>query len=321
MAPKYSAPRVWKRPYNHIYNDNYKYGNSLYSDEISNIERKYNEALARTTFRSDRPDLNLSSFSDSQLTGESIIQRQRALASAAVAAATLESDRIRSMSSTRARADETAAFARRLQHSESFDNYTKALANINSDIEESKLRRSRSTRSRRRPESTIGLVASTPYEESLLNRDEGQHNPNFWMERCRELQSQIDNVVQQLTDTEDKVKHETTLIKTKLTQDVTDLLLTIDDQDRQIGDLQKMLKKQAKLVSDLTLELEASQRHYTDINDTLTLNQKRCQNLSHEVDEMRSALDKFRGGIDSSVETQVKIIGSGGRATHLSPMV
>ncbi|CAG2103642.1 unnamed protein product [Medioppia subpectinata] len=292
MAPKFTAPRVWKRPYNHIYNHNYKYGNSLYSDEISNIERKYNEAIARTTFRSDRPDLNLSSYSDSQLTGESIIQRQRALASAAVTAATLESDRIRSLSATRGRADETSAFSRRLQHSESFDNYSKALANISADLEESKLRRSRSVR-HRRPESTIGLVASTPYEESLLNKDEGQHNQSFWMERCNELQSQIDNVVQQLTDTEDKVRHETNQIKSKLTQDVTDLLLTIDDQDRQIIDLQKMLKKQGKHVSDLTLELEASQRHYTDINDSLTLNQKRCQNLIHEVDEMRTAMDKY----------------------------
>lgn len=184
MAPKFSAPRVWKRPYTSIYNDNYKYGNSLYSDEISNIERKYNEALARTTFRSDRPDINFQTFSDSQLTGESIISRQRALASAAVAAATLDSDRYRSTSSTRIRSEDT--YSRRLQKSESFDNYAKAMANISSDMEEIKLRRSRSTNRRRRPDSfggTLGLVATTPFEDALLNKDDGPHNKTFWTER------------------------------------------------------------------------------------------------------------------------------------------
>jgi chromosome segregation ATPase len=292
MAPKYSAPRHWKRPYTSIYNDNYKYGNSLYSDEISNIERKYNESMARTTFRSDRPDISFQSFSDSQLTGESVIQRQRALASAAAAADTLNSSLIRSASSSRVMRMTSSedTVSRRLQHSESFDNYSKAMANISSDLEESKLRRSRSINRRRRPESLV--VATTPYEESLLNKDDGQPNKAFWTERCRELQTQIDNVLQQLTDTEDKVKHESTLIKTKLTQDVTDLLLTIDDQDRQISDLQKMLKKQAKHVSDITLELEASQRHYADINETLNMTQKRCQNLVHEVDDIRSSFEK-----------------------------
>ena len=178
MASKYTAPRHWKRPYTSIYNDNYKYGNSLYSDEISNIERKYNEALARTTFRRDRPDVNFTSFADSQLTGESIIQRQRALASAAVASAALDADRIRSTSTSRVRSDEN--ISRRLQHSESFDNYSKAMANISSDLEESKLRRSRSIRSRQRPESL--WVPTTTFEESLLNKEDG-HSKGFMTER------------------------------------------------------------------------------------------------------------------------------------------
>ena len=57
----------------------------------------------------------------------------------------------------------------------------------------------------------------------------------------------------QLSEVDDKVRHESNLVKSKLTQDVTDLLLTIDDQDRQIGDLQKMLKKQAKHVAVINL--------------------------------------------------------------------
>jgi len=41
MAPKtYSAPKVWKRPYTAIYNDNYRYGNSLYSSAVAEIENR-----------------------------------------------------------------------------------------------------------------------------------------------------------------------------------------------------------------------------------------------------------------------------------------
>jgi len=282
MAPRFSAPRVWKRPYTSIYNDNYRYGNSLYSEAISDIERKYNEALARTKFR-DRPDLSFQ-LSDSKLVGESMVQRQRALAN-------LDADRIRSLSSSRAANYMSDDSLRRIQHSESFDTYQsqRALSNIKADLDECNLRRSRSTSRRFRPESAYGSVSA--FEEALLNKDEG-HSQTFWMERCRELQTEIESVNQLLTDSEEKIKHETSVIKNKVTQDVNDLLMAIDDQDRQISELQKTLKKQSKQISDITLELEASQRHYTDVNEILAQNQKRCQNLVTEVEEMRSSLEK-----------------------------
>jgi hypothetical protein len=178
MAPRFSAPRVWKRPYTSIYNDNYRYGNSLYSEAISDIERKYNEALARTKFR-DRPDVNFQSFSDSKLVGESIVQRQRAIASAA----NLDSDRLRSLSSSRAANYMSDDSLRRIQHSESFDTYQsqRALSNVRAELDESKLRRSRSTSRRsRRPESAYASVSA--FEDALLNKDEG-HSQTFWMER------------------------------------------------------------------------------------------------------------------------------------------
>lgn len=295
MAPKFSAPRVWKRPYTSIYNDNYRYGNSLYAEAISDIERKYNEALARTTFRSDRPDLSFSSFSDSQLAGESIIQRQRALASAQSAADSLADSirgrSIRSTSSSRA-ANYDDSYSRRLQHSESFDTYQaqRALANTQAELEESKLRRSRSTSRRHRPESTYAISA---FEDALLGSSSNDGpSQAFWMERCRELQTEIDSINQQLADHEDKIKHESTVIKNKINQDVNDLMMAVDDQDRQISDLHKILKKQAKNISDLSLELEASQRHYMDAHEQVVQTQRRCQNLCHEVDEIRSSVEK-----------------------------
>lgn len=39
-AKTFTAPRVWKRPYTSVYSDNYRYGNSLYSGAVSDIENR-----------------------------------------------------------------------------------------------------------------------------------------------------------------------------------------------------------------------------------------------------------------------------------------
>lgn len=52
-----------------------------------------------------------------------------------------------------------------------------------------------------------------------------------------------------MAETEGKIKHESNVIKTKLNQEVGDLMLAIDDQDRQLSDLNKILRKQAKQIS------------------------------------------------------------------------
>lgn len=39
-AKTFTAPRVWKRPYTSVYSDNYRYGNSLYSGAVADIENR-----------------------------------------------------------------------------------------------------------------------------------------------------------------------------------------------------------------------------------------------------------------------------------------
>lgn len=181
MAPKF-APKVWKRPYTSIYNDNYRYGNSLYSEAITDIEKKYNEAMANTRLRGDRPDLGLSSFTDSQLTGESAKRQDRTTSASDKLAD--ERSTYRSISLTRVNSflDEPE---RKLAHSPSFDTYSskRALDRINSEIEDSRLRRSNSRRGRRssRPESAY---YSSALENTLLNGDANTGpSQSFWMER------------------------------------------------------------------------------------------------------------------------------------------
>ncbi|CAL1275353.1 unnamed protein product, partial [Larinioides sclopetarius] len=57
----------WRRPYTSIYNDNYRYGEGLYSDTLSDIEKRYSNSLSKTQLRSDRPDLTFSTFAGSTL--------------------------------------------------------------------------------------------------------------------------------------------------------------------------------------------------------------------------------------------------------------
>ncbi|XP_054164470.1 uncharacterized protein LOC128962144 [Oppia nitens] len=180
---KYSAPKVWKRPYTSIYNNNYKYGNSLYSDAIENIDKKYNEAMARTSLAVDRPDLNLSTFSDSQLSGESsVIPKERSLASTITVEDTHNSDRIRLFSPIQSKFDATS---RRLQHSDSLNSHSKPLINNGLDFEDKRLKRSHSvkTSQRRNFENMVDLIAITAVDETLIDNNDGQPDQAFWTER------------------------------------------------------------------------------------------------------------------------------------------
>ena len=63
------------------------------------------------------------------------------------------------------------------------------------------------------------------------------------------MQIQVESLKQELSDTVDKVKHGRTFVQSKVNQEVADLMHQIEDQDRQIVSLQKLLKKQARQVS------------------------------------------------------------------------
>ena len=60
---------------------------------------------------------------------------------------------------------------------------------------------------------------------------------------------EIDNLSELFAEQEGKIRHESTFIKNKINQDVAELVLAVDDQDRQMSDLHKALKKQSKQIS------------------------------------------------------------------------
>ncbi|KAJ6220749.1 hypothetical protein RDWZM_006561 [Blomia tropicalis] len=263
-----------------------------------------------TRFRNDRPDLGLSSFADSQLIGQSAIAKDRTLA----ANESLSNERVRSFSASRVNSY-LEDRDRKLMHSPSFDAYSsaRALDRVSSDIEESRLRRSNSRRQRSvaaRPESMYNSFESAVMNNANHGSAVESNGPsqNFWMERCQQLQSEVENLKCEFTNASDKVKHESVFSKNKINQDVADLMIAIEDQDRQIQNLQKQLRKQAKTVSDISLELEASQRQYGDVSESLVESNRRASNMAHEIEEMRSQLEKQH--IFTTLEKEMQKINS-----------
>lgn len=173
MAPKFLAPKVWRRPYTSIYNDNYRFGNSLYEDAIYNLERKYQDTMARSLL--DRPEISLRGLNEASVSKELASMRQKAIDSAL--------SNVRSISTSRASNYEDNFSRRQLQHSESFNSYQskKALADMEAELEESIARRSRSRSRRSRPESAYASVSA--FEDALLNDSPDGHNQAFLTER------------------------------------------------------------------------------------------------------------------------------------------
>lgn len=70
-----------------------------------------------------------------------------------------------------------------------------------------------------------------------------------------ELQREIDRLNQQLTESEHELKEERDIMKKQLLQDVADLVIVLDDQDRTVSDLSRSIKQQHKQieVSEKTL--------------------------------------------------------------------
>ena len=147
MSPQpYLAPRVWKRPYTSIYKDNYRYGNSLYSSAIDDIERKYNESLARTSFKPDRPDLHFESFADQRRSSQPSIEIGKLKKSFINSGydATLNYDSFPNESKQLA----TSSFKQTVSDfkpSETYNTYqsVKNLSSMEADLEENKTRRRR----------------------------------------------------------------------------------------------------------------------------------------------------------------------------------
>ena len=174
MAHKnFSAPKVWRRPYTSIYNDNYRFGNSLYSGAIADIEnrgRPYRPYLASPSPVSVITDpgvrraiLEAELLTASDIVPTSVMEtalHNSVVASAAQSAAAAVASSANALSSSvskevssrtmvsERRAEEVTG--RRRRGSDSFSSYASAreLADLESGLEESRMRRKRAVANR-----------------------------------------------------------------------------------------------------------------------------------------------------------------------------
>ena len=172
MAHKsYSAPKVWRRPYTSIYNDNYRFGNSLYSGAVADIENRskgytpyfasQNSASLITDPGVRRAILEAELLTSSDILPSSMMEsalHNSAISAAQSAAAVTNSVNALSSSVSKEISSRTMISERKVEDSshsrrrgsDSYNTYASAreLADLESGLEESRLRRRRAAANR-----------------------------------------------------------------------------------------------------------------------------------------------------------------------------
>jgi hypothetical protein len=173
MAHKsFSAPKVWRRPYTSIYNDNYRFGNSLYSGAVADIENRskgYTPYFASPNSASliTDPGVRRAILEAELLTSSDILpsgmmenalhnsavtasQTAAAVTNSANALSSSVSKEISSRTMISERKIEESSTTTRRRGSDSYNTYASAreLADLESGLEESRLRRRRAVANR-----------------------------------------------------------------------------------------------------------------------------------------------------------------------------
>lgn len=69
----------------------------------------------------------------------------------------------------------------------------------------------------------------------------------------REIQSEVENLNHAIGEVESHIKSESSAVRKQLNQDVADLVIVLDEQDRTICDLNKSVKKQHRQIDVSTM--------------------------------------------------------------------
>jgi len=182
MAPK-SFQGAWKRPATRIYNDNYRFGNSLYSGAVADLDKR----------TSDRPAL-LRTYSPPPMMSVDPGVRRAVLEADLGIAGYSNSELHRSLSANRLNElgltanykqvtqETTTSTSNANRGVESFSTYAsaKALANVEAELEESRARRRRQRAALIRPESAYYADELPTMQDPEIHT---QTTSPFWMER------------------------------------------------------------------------------------------------------------------------------------------
>lgn len=196
-AKTFTAPRVWKRPYTSVYSDNYRYGNSLYSGAVADIEnrsRGYGSVPYSSSYSSgggsviSDPGVRRAILEAELLTSSDIMQpssmqsmlnnleisQQQQQQSSLLNRSTSSSSRNYQLEST------TTTISSSRPDAASYTAYTSAkdLAHVESELDESRARRRRDRqgRSLNRPD-TMYTMSSYEYDPLITSANHRTTTP------------------------------------------------------------------------------------------------------------------------------------------------
>ncbi|XP_064467509.1 uncharacterized protein LOC135378409 [Ornithodoros turicata] len=299
------APRNWKRPLTTIYNDNYKYGNSLYSGAIDDIEKRYQNSVSRTSFRSDRGDANLTTFASSNIGSagsalgsvhgsESTLRptggESTPMPTLSPLQTVLESDldfdfqrRPRSMLA------DISKFRSPLQVPSSFSD-DEDFGRLGEDAFGIRRKNKLSERENRSLASSVRAAAPPAPLPSQTASSTGV-TADYYYDKCRDLKHELDGLYLRVSDAETRAKNDSNALRHKVQTEIAELSFSLEDTTAQNNEMQKILKKQAKQLLDLQGYCNELQRHLQEATDDLSAANKRCGDLQRELDNLKSSME------------------------------
>lgn len=232
------APRNWKRPLTLIYNDNYKYGNSLYSGAIDDIEKRYQASMSRTAFRSDRGDLGLTTFASSNI-GSAPEPSSRPTTTTNDTEHTLMSPSFSAPSRSPPRSVlDVDMDLRKVRSSGDFGRLRASYRPTSWSDDEDMDDQSYSRRRRRmRQDRNDFLLGSPPTSGS---------GADYYLDKCRELKNELEALHGRVMDAEGRARNDCGTLRNKVQAEIADLSLQLEDTTSQNNELQKAVKRQAK---------------------------------------------------------------------------
>lgn len=305
------APRIWKKPLTLMYDHNYRYGSSLYSGAIDDIERRYLHSMSRTHLPSDRPDLLLSSYGHSFGSASTSSVKASLSAANSVIADHYQSSLISTPTLDNVMDFGTASGLRRARSVPDMPTYmydlpsryhSRALIADPFNLEEQS--RARRRRRRRAAEDYMPLHLPTIPEFSSTSSLPTRHRERpslavstdvaYLVDKCRQLQQDLEGVSHRVAEAEGKLKAEAAGAKSKIQQGLSELGVELEQSGRQNSELQKVIKRQAKQMGEMQSLYDDMHRHLNDAGEELTNSQRRCHGLQSELDSIKHALDQHR---------------------------
>ncbi|XP_015921765.1 uncharacterized protein [Parasteatoda tepidariorum] len=344
----------YHKPLAGMYQDNYRYGTSLYSPSVGDVERNYRTTLSRTNLRSDRGDLGMYTFAGSNLHGGT--PGYEKLSTPVYSSSGVKSggggaynhdlyapintrdydksyyDHLRAQSPERRSRPPKPDPYYDLPLDGSYKTIPTKIS-ISDDLGPRKVTKKVTTTEQWVPLTThfyhtpnhsyyyysspyssytyrtlddhdlysydyvndFKRYATTSTKTTTKNIDSldlsvSDKSYELYSEKCHSIKSQLDEVNKWISEAESKLKSEVVSSRSRMQSELAEVALIVEDTAKYNDDLHRVIKKQAKQISQLGTQQEDINRHLVDIMDSIEKSRTRCQSLQSDLSSVETAL-------------------------------